>query len=253
MIIQKDFRELGCAECAGGKVLGFDFSMAFQPIINMTDGSLFAQEALVRGLNGEGAGTVFNHVNDDNRYRFDQTCRVKAIKLAAELGVETNVSINFMPRAVYRPELCIRTTLAAAEHYGFPLERIIFEFTEAEQVDDTDHLLEIVQYYRQCGFKTAIDDFGSGYSGLLQLADLPTDLIKLDMGVIRNVDQHASRQAIVKSMVQLCNDLSIQLIAEGVETEQEYRALKNMGVELFQGYFFARPSFESLADVHFSD
>ncbi|WP_430009732.1 EAL domain-containing protein, partial [Methylophaga lonarensis] len=134
--------------------------MALQPIVDVRQKTVFAQEALVRGLAGESAASVFSMVNDSNRYRFDQSCRVKAIKLAAELDVNCMLSINFMPNAVYKPELCIRTTLDAAEQYGFPINQIIFEITESEKIENNDHLRNIVKYYQQQGFKTAIDDFG---------------------------------------------------------------------------------------------
>ncbi|MEO1131112.1 MAG: EAL domain-containing protein, partial [Cyanobacteria bacterium J06639_1] len=91
----------GCSDCGESSELDFDFSMAFQPIVDATTGREFAQEALVRGVNGEPAGTVFQHVNDRTRYRFDQTCRIKAIQLAARLGIDCYLSINFMPNAVY--------------------------------------------------------------------------------------------------------------------------------------------------------
>lgn len=94
------FADVGCKQCASGKLLDFDFSMALQPIVRFSNRELYAQEALVRGPGGESAGSVFAHVNDGNRYRFDQTCRVKAIKLAAELQIDGLLSINFMPNAV---------------------------------------------------------------------------------------------------------------------------------------------------------
>jgi EAL domain-containing protein (putative c-di-GMP-specific phosphodiesterase class I) len=242
-------RPLGCAECAGGAGLSFDFTMAFQPIVNSTTKTVFAQEALVRGLNKEPATEVFKNVNEGNRYRFDQACRVKAIKLAAELKIDSLLSINFLPNAVYRPELCIRTTLNAAEQYGFPINRIIFEITEGEKIDDYDHLRKIVQYYQKRGFKTAIDDFGAGYSGLNLLAEMQTDLIKLDMALIRHIDQDRGRQAIIKGILQVCRDLSILVIAEGVETLEELQVLQGFGIELFQGFYFAKPAFEALADI----
>lgn len=114
---------------------------------------------------------MLSRVNADNRYRFDQACRVKAIKVAAELGMTTALSINFLPNAVYRPELCIRTTLEASEQFDFPVSRIIFEITEGEKVEDHSHLREIIQHYKSRGFRTAIDDFGAGYSGLHLLAE----------------------------------------------------------------------------------
>lgn len=244
-----DFRQLACSECLDGAGLDFDFTMAFQPIVNATDGDIFAHEALVRGPNGEGAASVFAHVNDSNRYRFDQACRVKAIRLAAELGMSCMLSINFLPNAVYRPELCIRTTLNAAQKYGFPIDRIIFEVTEGERIEDHPHLRNILEHYQGRGFRTAIDDFGAGYAGLGLLAEFQSDLIKLDMALIRGIDSDKCRVAISRGILQMARDLDIGVIAEGVETAAEYATLRDLGVELFQGYYFARPAFQALAEV----
>lgn len=252
MKVQSDFRDLTCRECAGGAGLDFEFTMAFQPIVDTRRKEVFAHEALVRGLNNESAAQVFAHVNDGNRYRFDQSCRIKAIQLAAELGISSFVSINFMPNAVYRPELCIRATLEAADTYKFPIDRIIFEITEGEKIDDIPHLQEIIRHYQQRGFKTALDDFGAGFSGLNLLADLQTDLIKLDMALIRDVDKRKSRQAIVRGIVAVCSDLGIKIIAEGIETREELTALEDLGIDLFQGYYFAKPAFRALAPVSFA-
>ncbi|MBB3168839.1 EAL domain-containing protein [Simiduia aestuariiviva] len=244
-----DYQELQCAQCINGQALGFDFSMAFQPIVDIQKREVFAYEALARGLAGESAASVFEHVNADNLYRFDQACRVKAIRLAASLEVKTKISINFMPNAVYRPELCIRTTLAAAKEFGFPLTQIIFEFTEGEEVQDCEHLRSIVQHYQATGFQTAIDDFGAGYAGLNFLADMQTNIIKLDMGLIRNIHLDKKRQSIVRAVISICKEFDIAVIAEGVEIHEEYLFLAQAGVNLFQGYYFARPSFESLPEV----
>lgn len=249
MIIQRNYQPLGCSECTSGAGLDFDFTMAFQPIVNTTTQQIFAQEALVRGLDNEPASDVFMYVNEDNRYRFDQSCRVRAIQLAAQLEIPCFLSINFMPNAVYRPELCIRATLEAAETFGFPVNRIIFEIAEGEKVKDIPHLQDIIQHYQQRGFLTALDDFGAGYAGLNLLADLKTDIIKLDMALIRHIDRQRSRQAIVKGIIQVCRELSIQIIAEGVETYEELKVLQSFGVELFQGYYFAKPAFRSLATI----
>lgn len=249
MMDPKKYKNLSCAECAGGVDLGFEITMAFQPIVNITSRAIFAQEALVRGPNNESAEHIFAHVNEDNRYRFDQACRVTAIKLAAQLGIETFLSINFMSKAVYRPELCIRTTLAAADTYGFPIDRIILEVTESERVDDHAHLREIVQHYKQRGFKTAIDDFGAGFSGLNLLAEYPVDYVKLDIALIKNIDQDRVRRAIVRGIVQVCDELSTKVVAEGVETHEEMSTLRDFGIELFQGFYFARPAFQAQASV----
>ena len=236
----------GCGgRCADG--LPFDIAMAFQPIIDADAGRVFAHEALVRGVNGEGAGWVLGQVNDDNRYAFDQTCRVKAIETAAALGVECRLSVNFLPNAVYQPETCIRATLDAARRTGFPIERILFEVTEAEKVDDVGHLRRIIAEYKRQGFTTAIDDFGAGFSGLNLLADYQPDFIKIDMQLIRGIDQDKVRRALLSGIVGACREIGVGVVAEGIETEGEAATLRDMGVNLLQGYLFAKPAFMALA------
>lgn len=238
-----------CDACGNAERVGFSFEFAYQPIVDVQTHQVFAHEALVRGPQGEGAASVLAQVNELNRYRFDQACRVKAIKGAKELGMTEHQSINFLPNAIYKPELCIRTTLAAANAHGFPLGRIIFEVTEGERVEDGPWFAEILREYKRCGFKTAIDDFGAGYAGLSLLADFQPDLIKLDMGLIRNLDTDCNRRTIVGNLVRMCEDMHIQVIAEGVETTGERDALRDAGIHLMQGYLFARPAFQAVALV----
>lgn len=232
-----------CTECQKQQEAPFDFTMAFQPILDLSDNSFFAHEALVRGINNESAGSILARVNEDNRYWFDQQCRMRAIELAAELGINDRLSINFLPNAVYRAEACIRLTIETAERVGFPLDRIIFEVTEGEQVVDHAHLISIITAYKKFGFQTAIDDFGAGYSGLNLLAEFQPDIIKLDMALTRNIDSDRVRRSIVGGILTVCRDLEIDVIAEGIESHGELATLQDMGVQRFQGYLFARPVF----------
>jgi EAL domain-containing protein (putative c-di-GMP-specific phosphodiesterase class I) len=235
------------AACAGCSTpLDFDFSMAFQPIVDLTDGSVYAYEALVRGLDGEPARTILDQVTDANRFAFDQRCRVRAVELAAKLGVTCRLNINFMPNAVYEPSRCLRSTLEAAASFGFPIERIVFETTEDERVRDPAHLKAIMVEYKHQGFLTAIDDFGAGYAGLSLLADFQPDIVKLDMALIRGIDTNLPRQAIIAGILGICRMLDVRVIAEGVETVAEMQTLRDLGLELMQGYLFARPAFEEL-------
>jgi len=238
-----------CNACATGERLGFEFDFAYQPIVDLRSGSVWAHEALVRGPLGEGAATVLGQVNEHNRYRFDQACRVKAIKGAARAGIQQRISINFLPNAIYRPELCIRTTLEAARAHGIPLQHIIFEVTEGERVEDGPWLAEILREYQRCGFLTAIDDFGAGYAGLTLLADFQPDIIKIDMALVRGIEASRSRQAILRGLLRTCEQLRIQVVAEGIETAAERDWLWHEGVHLMQGYFFARPQFQGVAQV----
>jgi EAL domain-containing protein (putative c-di-GMP-specific phosphodiesterase class I) len=240
-----DSKARSCGDCRNGQGLDFGFSYAYQPIIDIHSRDVFAHEALVRGPNGESALTVLSRVNEENRYRFDQACRVKAIETAARLRMSSRLSINFMPNAIYRPELCIRTTLEAAEKHAFPLDRIIFETVEGEQINDGKWLAEVLSEYQRIGFLTAIDDFGAGFAGLNLLADFQPDIVKLDMALVRNIDQSRARQAIVRGVVGICEELQIKVIAEGVETADELRCLEQSGIGLFQGYLFGKPLFEA--------
>ncbi len=139
--------------------------------------------------------------------------------------------------------------MEAAETYGFPIRQIILEFTEGEFITDTSHVREIVRHYKERGFLTALDDFGTGYAGLNLLAEIQTDLIKLDMALVRGIDGDRRRQTIVKAVLTMCRELSTQVIAEGIETAGEYQALQDLRVELFQGFYLARPAFRALAPL----
>ncbi len=238
---------MSCVACRDGSGFDLPITMAFQPIVDVRSGEVFAYEALVRGKDGRGAGEVLSTVSADNRYAFDQTCRTTAISLASDLGMASiaNLSINFLPNAVYEPRACIRATLAAAMQTGFPLNRIIFEFTEEEAID-ANHLLHILRSYKAMGFKTAIDDFGAGFAGLGLLSKFQPDIVKLDMALIRDVDTDAVKRIIVRNTLNMLTDLGIQAVCEGIETVGEYDALSDLGVCLMQGYLLAKPAFEAL-------
>lgn len=99
------------------------------------------------------------------------------------------------------------------------------------------------------GFKTAIDDFGAGHSGLNLLAEFQPDCIKLDMALTRNIDKDRVRRAIVRGIMGTCRELKMEVIAEGVETQGECLALQDEGITIFQGYLFAKPGFEHLPQI----
>jgi len=237
-----------CQGCRDGAAFDLPITMAFQPIVNVRSANIFAYEALVRGAAGQSAGAVLEQVSASNRYAFDQSCRVKAIELASELKLADTgalLSINFLPNAVYEPRACIRLTLAAALRTGFPIQSIMFEFTEAERLD-TQHVLHILRSYRAMGFKTAIDDFGAGYAGLGLLAEFQPDIVKLDMELIRGIEKSHVKQTIVRNTLAMLGDLGVTPICEGVETVGEFQTLQALGVNLMQGYLFSKPGIASL-------
>ncbi|MDG6095857.1 EAL domain-containing protein [Alteromonas sp. ZYF713] len=248
-ITEENAKVLPCEGCRNGEELEFDFSMAFQPLVDLADQKVFGYEGLVRGLNNEPAGTIIGKVTANNIYRFDQVCRVKAIALAAKANLSGRLNINFLPGAVYKPDICIRTTLAVAEKYQFPCENITFEVVESEHIQDTSHLQKIIEYYKKIGFSVALDDFGAGHANLGWLAELEPDSIKIDMNLIRNIDSSTRKQHILTALSALCKDLNIGILAEGVETKAERDVLAELGITKQQGYFFSPPQFETFPDV----
>jgi EAL domain-containing protein (putative c-di-GMP-specific phosphodiesterase class I) len=238
-----------CAAC--GTAIGlFPFSMAFQPIVDLERCEIHAHEALVRGPTGSPARTVLDQVTNENRYAFDQACRVKAIELAARLGMQTRLSINFLPNAVYDPRACIRQTLDAAQRTGFPSNRIIFEIVEGEQIADDAHLLGIIREYRRQGFAVALDDFGTGYSGLARLARLQPDIIKLDRVLVAGCDKSPVQRSIIGATALLCRDMGVKLVVEGVETAAELDVVRAAHIRFVQGFYFAQPAFEYVTQAH---
>ncbi len=245
-------KNLPCSGCRDGAALNFGIAMAFQPIVDIRTGRPFAYEALVRGADGESAANVLARVTPENRYVFDQRCRVAAIEGAVAAGIldtEARLSINFLPNAIYSPAACIQLTLKTAAKVGFPTDRLIFEFTENEEMLDPAHVSNIVATYRAMGFGTALDDFGAGHAGLNLLARFQPDIIKLDMDLVRGLDTSLARRMIVESVVRLCERLGITVIAEGIETVAELAAIEAIGIRYVQGYVFAKPGLRMLPPI----
>jgi EAL domain-containing protein (putative c-di-GMP-specific phosphodiesterase class I) len=223
-----------------------DFSFAFQPIVDTRARMAYSHEALVRGLNNEPAYQVLKRYAGDRMPAFDAACRARAIEVAARIGVDTHLNLNFLPSAALNIAVGLNSTLEAAERHSFPLNRIIVEATEVEAIGDQAHFAKVVNEYRRVGMQLAIDDFGAGYSGLSLLAEFQPDIVKLDMGLVRGIHSHGPRQAIVRAITQVCVDLGIDLVVEGVETIEEFSWFNDLGVSLYQGYLFAKPMFEAM-------
>lgn len=240
-----------CKGCGEDEELPFEFKMAFQPIVAMNEQRVWGYEALVRGPKGESAHSVLSQLTEAQLYRFDQAARVLAIETAGRLfgDPQARLSINFMPNAVYEPQACIQKSLAAARRANFPARNLMFEFTENERMTNPAHVEHIVQTYKKLGFLTALDDFGAGYAGLSLLARLQPDLIKIDMDLLRDIHLNRAKQVIVAGVASMARELDIRVLAEGVESEAELTVLRAAGIDLFQGYYFAKPALMELPQV----
>jgi EAL domain-containing protein (putative c-di-GMP-specific phosphodiesterase class I) len=223
-----------------------EFSFAYQPIVDIETRTVFAYEALVRGRANEPAGVIFGAIDPRDLHRFDRMARIRAIELAASLGLETSLSLNLLPQSLDGAPDAVSSTIEAAMRARIPARNIIIEVTEGEMIHDPAGFAKRMNTYRAQGIRFAIDDFGAGFSGLNLLAEFQPDEVKLDMHLVRDIESKGPRQAIVRAVMQVCEDLGIDVIAEGVESDAEYRWFKRAGVRLFQGYLFCRPAFEAL-------
>ena len=221
----------------------------FHPIVHADTGEVFAHEALVRARHpqtGEviGAGPIIDaSVRLGLQHVLDQQARKVAIRNAAALRMAgTRLFINFMPNTIYDPEICLRTTMEAAQECGTDLSSLVFEVVETENIPDMKRLQKILDYYRSRGVGTAVDDMGAGFSSLEYLTALRPDYVKLDRDLVVRAEHNSSARQTLDLIVAQAKQLQIQVIAEGIETEGQMRLCQEAGADFMQGFLFARPA-----------
>ena len=219
----------------------------FQPIVSASDGAVVGHESLLRGQRPDGSlmfpGEIFTLANEnDLLFQVDRQARESALRCAAAAGITGQLFINFVPTAIYDPVHCLQSTVGWARKLGFDPGRLVFEVVETERVGDFEHLKHILDFYRQAGYRVALDDVGSGYASLNLLATLKPDIIKVDMEIVRGIDADPQRQAVFRALVGIARELGIEVLAEGIETAGELAYVVSEGADLLQGYLLARPA-----------
>ena len=229
--------------------LRYDF--AFQPIVDLQSNDILAYEALIRGPRGEPAASVLDRISDRDKSTFQIESCSRALGQAIEAGLldtDAHLALNIIPHAMPDPARSLAPFVATLRAFGLERKRIIFEISECGRCG-TEDLRTLRHGLRALSFGTAMDDFGAGHSGLNRLADLTTDFVKLDIGLIRGIDHHRFRRKIAGAMVALASDLGRECIAEGVETPGELETVRSLGIRYAQGFFLARPAFRRLPTV----
>lgn len=220
----------------------------YQPIVPIDNpGEPFAYEALMRGRLPDGEWVYPDRLLAQARaseltFHLDRAARINAIRQAVDHGIRTPVFINFNPTTIYEPSFCLQTTVKETERVGADPTQFVFEVVESEHVGDVPHLLDIINYYRNCGFRVALDDLGAGYASLNLLAKLKPDFVKFDRELVSGVHGDSFKQKVLGKLSEMARDLGIRTIAEGVEAVQEWHWLRDNGVDYVQGYLFARPA-----------
>lgn len=214
--------------------------MAYQPIVSLSAHGPIAYEALVRSHEPgfAGPGPILEYAERHGRLpELGRTIRDLCADAAANLPRDVSLFVNCHVQDLYDPSL-FATTSALASYAS----RVVLEITERGALDEISDVGDRIRRLRALGYRVAIDDLGAGYAGLTSIAMLEPDFVKLDMSLTRDLASSPVKQRLVASMVQMCNDVGMRLVAEGVETGLELTILRELGCDLLQGYHFARPS-----------
>jgi diguanylate cyclase (GGDEF)-like protein len=219
-------------------------TLAYQPIVDPFDGKPMGYEALLRWEDPEHGAispAIFVPIAEETGLILKLGEWVVRRALAdAAVWLEGVVSINLSTRHFQSPSL-VDFVVAEAAKAGVPHDRIQLEITETALFDDATLAAEILVNLRKVGIKIALDDFGTGYSSLVNLKDFEIDCIKIDQSFVATLGADRQASAIVNSVTSLARTLGLKVVAEGVESEMQVQALRLVGCELMQGYFYSAP------------
>ena len=222
-----------------------DIRTVFQPIVSLKNGSVMGYEALSRGPCGsamESPAVLFDVVRiHDKLWELEFLCRIKALENVSRCCPDSFIFLNVDPAVINDDKFKKGFTKEFLKQYNISPQNVVFEITEKNSVGDFSSFRRTINHYKNQGYKIAIDDTGSGYSGLMLISEIHPHFIKLDMNLIRDVDKDGLKSALIKTMRDFCVLANIVLIAEGIETENELSTLIDIGVEYGQGYFIQWP------------
>jgi EAL domain-containing protein (putative c-di-GMP-specific phosphodiesterase class I) len=213
--------------------------LAFQPIVSVSERRVFAYEGLLR--TGEPTlpdpGAVLAAAERLGRLPdLGRAIRARAAEAAGSLPDGALMFINlhpldFIDHTLYEPDSPLSRFAG----------RVVLEVTERAALDGVDRVRDRVARLRALGFRVAIDDLGAGYAGLSSFASLEPEVVKIDMSLVRDVEQVRTKAKLIETLAGLCRDLGMQVVVEGVETASERDVLVGLGCDLLQGYLYARP------------
>ena len=174
-----------------------------------------------------------------DRYVWEEAARQISL-WKKELGITIPVSVNVSRVDIAAPDMTDFITKIVKEN-GLKPSEYMLEITESAYTSDSKHIIEVVENLRALGHKVEMDDFGSGYSSLNMLTSMPIDVLKMDKAFIRNIKPGNKEMKLVELVLDIAKNLEVPVVAEGVETEEEYKMLKDTGCDIIQGYYFSKP------------
>ncbi len=225
-------------------LVGADIQFAFQTILDAEALDVVAFEALVRGIRGEPAATVISRIRHDQRFAFDQACRIRAIEAAARNQISADLHLNCSDIKLANVALVTSVSLHIARRYGIDSERLVLEVANLDNLAASGQVAEVGAALKDAGLRTLADNFGRRNADLRPIAQFRPEQLKLDRQLVQAVHENPENQAIIHACCRLCEELGILVVAGGVESIEEFRWLQDAGIQRFQGYFFAHPGLD---------
>ncbi len=213
--------------------------MAYQPIVRWSSRDIFAYEALVRTRTEQipHPGVFFDLAEHLGRVtEVGRAVRARVAQDMAHVPDDVLVFVNLHALDLQDSELFSPTSPLARHSH-----RVVLEITERTSIDLDAQLRKQAAVLRRLGYRLAVDDLGSGYAGLTSLAHLDPEVVKIDMSLVRNIHENPTRLTLVRSLVDACRQLGLLIVAEGIESPEERDVLAEIGADLMQGFFFAKP------------
>ena len=228
-------------------------SSLFQPIVSLANKDIYAYEALIRGPSDSSLHNPLNLFSAAERFgetlALEQACRKVSIRQFSELHLSKKLFLNVSPEVLLDPNFKKGETLAFLNQLGVSASRVVIEITEHQPTDNYQLMRDAISHYRAMGFEIALDDLGAGYSGLRLWTELMPDYVKIDRHFIQDIDKDPIKFNFVRSIQSMASATNCRVIAEGVETEEEYHAVEKIGVQYSQGYYFARPKANPITTI----
>lgn len=219
----------------------------YQPIISLTDGSIHAHEALIRGPRGTPLHTpdalLRAAAQEGLGFEFEYACLVAAMRTWGQMSVPGRLFVNVSAAALMQLVLLRGpdTLLELIAGMGILPRMLVLEITEHERVEDMDALADMVAQIHMSGVSLALDDFGDGRSSLRLWSQLKPEVVKIDKYFTRNISQHGDKLKTIQALLQIADIFGTALVAEGVETKEDLRVLRDLGIAYGQGYFLGHP------------
>ncbi len=218
----------------------------FQPIVYLDSLEVLGYEALSRGPDDsgfEGTELLFTFAESTNMLlELERLCRKNALRSAQDQHLKKHLFLNSSARSFEDSHFTPGQLAEYVHELGLRHDNVVLEITERIAIHEWDKFKKVLREFRNYGFHIAIDDMGAGYSSLQAIAELQPDFLKFDISLVRNIHENLIKIGLLETLVALSDKIGAQVIAEGIEDRREYDALRALGVELGQGYYFAIPS-----------